>query len=81
MKLKALCQSAFYIHIILSIKLPVSQQNMRNIRLKHAAQLLSSTDIPVNQISLQVGCQTPRYFSQCFKAMFGLTPSEYRNGK
>lgn len=54
---------------------------MRNVRLKHAAELLAKSDIPVNQLSLKVGFQTPRYFSQCFRKMFGVTPTEYREGK
>lgn len=54
---------------------------LRNVRLKQAATLLSETNEPVNQISLMVGFQTPRYFSQCFRQMFGVTPSEYRSGK
>lgn len=40
---------------------------LRNVRLKHAAQLLAETDYPVGQVSLMVGFLTPRYFSQCFK--------------
>ena len=54
---------------------------LRNVRLKHAASLLEQTDMPVNQISLTVGFQTTRYFSQCFRQMFGVTPTEYRNGE
>ena len=54
---------------------------LRNVRLKHVAKLLSETTEPVNQISLMVGFQTSRYFSQCFRQMFGVTPTEYRSGK
>ncbi len=54
---------------------------VRNARLKHAAHLLAETNIPVNQLSLMVGFQTPRYFSQCFRQMFGVTPSQYRGRK
>ncbi len=54
---------------------------LRNMRLKRAAELLAEGDVPVNQLSLQVGFQTPRYFSQCFHKAFGVTPSEYREGK
>lgn len=54
---------------------------IRNVRLKRAAQLLLETDEPVNQIALMVGFQAPRYFSQCFRNVFGMTPSEYRNGR
>jgi AraC-like DNA-binding protein len=53
---------------------------LRNVRLKHAAQLLTTTQTPVNQVSLMVGFQSSRYFSQCFKQLFGVTPSEYREG-
>ncbi|MBQ9191796.1 MAG: helix-turn-helix domain-containing protein [Bacteroidaceae bacterium] len=51
---------------------------LRNVRLKHAAKLLLETNEPVNQISLQIGFQTTRYFSQCFRSLFGMTPSEFR---
>ena len=54
---------------------------MRNVRLKRAAEMLAKSDVPVNQLALMVGFQTPRYFSQCFRKMFGVTPSEYREGK
>ena len=54
---------------------------LRGVRLKHAAHLLAESDIAVNQISLMVGFQTSRYFSQCFKKTFGVLPSEYRDGK
>ena len=51
---------------------------LRNVRIKHAARLLAETDMPVNQVALMVGFQTPRYFSQCFRQMFGVNPIEYR---
>jgi len=54
---------------------------LRNVRLKHAARLLAETSHPVNQVSLMVGFQTSRYFSQCFRQMFGVTPTEYRQGR
>lgn len=54
---------------------------MRNVRLKYAAKLLQETNIPVNQISLMVGFATSRYFSLCFRKMFGVNPSEYRTSQ
>ena len=51
---------------------------LRNVRLKHAAFLLSTTDTPVSRISLMVGFLTPRYFNQCFQNVFGLSPKDYR---
>ena len=53
---------------------------LRNVRLKHAAFLLSTTDTPVSRISLMVGFLTPRYFNQCFQNVFGLSPKDYRAG-
>ena len=53
---------------------------LRNVRLKHAAKLLAETNLPINQISLMVGFQTSRYFSLLFKEMFGVKPTEYREG-
>ena len=54
---------------------------LRNVRLKHAALLLTTSAMPVNQIAQAVGYQTPHYFSQCFRKMFGVSPNEYREGK
>ncbi len=35
----------------------------------------------VNEIAARVGFVTARNFSSQFKKMFGLTPSEYREGR
>jgi len=51
---------------------------MRNIRLKHSITLLEQ-GIPINQVALMVGFQTPYYFSKCFKKMFGVNPSQFHN--
>lgn len=53
---------------------------IRNVRLKHAAQLLASTQLSINEIADRVGFATARNFSSSFKKMFGVLPSEYRNG-
>lgn len=50
---------------------------LRSVRLKRAAKLLSETTMPISEISLAVGFCSPRYFSQYFKKMFGVTPTEY----
>lgn len=51
---------------------------IRNVKMKYAARLLTETSISVTEVSLMVGFQTPRYFSQCFKRVFGVLPTEYR---
>jgi len=50
---------------------------MRNVRLKHSITLLEQ-GIPINQVALMVGFQTPYYFSKCFKKMFGVNPSQFQ---
>ena len=51
---------------------------IRNVRLKHAAELLANSDRPINEIADLVGYQTHKSFTQNFKKMFGILPSEYR---
>ncbi|MCW9001058.1 MAG: response regulator, partial [Kangiellaceae bacterium] len=49
---------------------------LRSYRLEKAAQLINENH-PVGNISFDVGFSSHSYFSQCFKAKFGMTPSEY----
>ena len=49
------------------------------IRLKKASELLSNTNIPIGEISLNVGFNSQNYFCDAFKKHFGLSPTEYRN--
>lgn len=46
-------------------------------RMKKAAELLSSGKYTVSEVSWQVGIEDPFYFSKCFKAQFGCSPSKY----
>jgi signal transduction histidine kinase/DNA-binding response OmpR family regulator len=52
---------------------------LRNIRLKRAAKLLSSTERTVSEIAYEVGFTTPSYFTKCFKDYFGESPSELQH--
>lgn len=51
---------------------------MRNLRLKKARMLLTTTDKTVSEICYEVGFSTPAYFSKCYKEQYGETPSETR---
>lgn len=51
---------------------------IRDIRLQKAASLLEQGSHSVAEIMYMVGFTTPSYFSKCFKARYGLTPSEYQ---
>ena len=52
---------------------------IRNIRLKHAAQMLKSGAGNVSEISFKVGFNDPKYFSRCFKNEFGVTPKDFQD--
>lgn len=47
-------------------------------RLKHAAQLLESTRLPVTQIALESGFEDLSRFSTAFKSAYSNSPSAYR---
>src|SRR5690606_17361599 len=50
---------------------------IKNIRLKHACQIMENDQsISVSEVAFATGFSDPRYFSTCFKAEFGMTPSE-----
>ena len=44
-----------------------------------ATQLIETGEFNMTQISYMVGINDPRYFSKCFKAQVGMTPTEYRD--
>lgn len=49
-----------------------------NIRIDHAKQLITSTELSINQISQVVGFNDPFYFSRYFKKLTSYSPKEYR---
>ncbi|MCW8999511.1 MAG: ATP-binding protein, partial [Kangiellaceae bacterium] len=50
---------------------------LRLYRLQRAAELLANGQ-QITQVSLEVGFTTANYFSQCFKAHYGVSPSDYQ---
>lgn len=51
---------------------------IRDYRIRRAAQLLEVEEYNITEITYMVGLNDSRYFSKCFKQMFGMTPTEYR---
>ncbi|MEG1892154.1 MAG: helix-turn-helix domain-containing protein, partial [Clostridia bacterium] len=47
-------------------------------RLRYAQQLLLSTERGISVIALECGFGSASWFSECFKAKVGVSPSEYR---
>jgi signal transduction histidine kinase/ligand-binding sensor domain-containing protein/DNA-binding response OmpR family regulator len=50
---------------------------VREMRLKRAKQLLDADSGNISEIAYSVGFNNAKYFSTCFKARYGVTPSEY----
>lgn len=51
---------------------------LTQIRMEHARQLLSSTQLPVHEVARRSGFDNEFYFSRAFKQHEGLSPSAYR---
>lgn len=54
------------------------KEYLRIMRLNKASELLSNTDIPIAEVSFKVGISDPLYFSKCFKARFGVSPTAWQ---
>jgi len=53
---------------------------IQNIRLKKAAWMIQNTpNKTIAEISEELGYNSVSYFGKCFKAKFGVVPSEYKN--
>ena len=51
---------------------------IREKRIRHAAHLLTTTQLQIQTIALHCGIMDVQYFSKTFKKLTGKTPKEYR---
>ena len=51
---------------------------LQNLRVEHGKHLLETTDLPVEEISAEVGYADASFFRRLFKRLAGLTPVAYR---
>ncbi len=54
---------------------------IKKCRLAHACQLLTTTNLPVNQIAIQCGIPDYNYFSKVFKSNCGTSPTGYKENQ
>ncbi|WP_460503001.1 ATP-binding protein, partial [Hymenobacter agri] len=50
---------------------------IRDVRMKRAAQLLTSTQLRITEVAEQVGVEDVKYFRKTFQKIYGMAPSEY----
>ena len=51
---------------------------LRTYRLNKATQLLRQNAYTVSEVAYRTGFSSPAYFSKCFKAVYGFTPTGYQ---
>ncbi|KAA6302781.1 MAG: Sensor histidine kinase TodS [Candidatus Ordinivivax streblomastigis] len=51
---------------------------IRNIRLKHACEMLKDSAASISEVAYSVGFSDPRYFATCFKNEFHVSPTEFQ---
>jgi signal transduction histidine kinase/ligand-binding sensor domain-containing protein/CheY-like chemotaxis protein/AraC-like DNA-binding protein len=51
---------------------------IRQVRLKHAARLITEGGHKISEAAYACGFNDPKYFRKCFKTMFGVNPTEYK---
>lgn len=52
---------------------------LSNLRGERAAALLITTDTPIAEVGRAVGWPDPNYFSRRFRALYGVSPRDYRS--
>ncbi|MDE6078309.1 MAG: response regulator, partial [Muribaculaceae bacterium] len=60
------------------LQLPPPIDFIRQHRLKHAAHLLATTSIPIQDVFMQSGFNNRSYFYKEFDKVYGMTPRAYR---
>ena len=54
---------------------------IRNVRLRQAEKLLTTTTLRVNEIAARVGFKNLSYFINSFRELYGVSPTEWKSNK
>ena len=73
----AMSHSALYNKIKLYTELSINEF-IRHFRIQRAGQLLQTTDFGIADIAYQSGFNDLKYFRECFKKEYGMTPTEFK---
>lgn len=57
------------------------QEYLSSIRLNKAEILLRKGDMSIKEIAYETGFSDPKYFSKCFRKVYGVNPSNYLKSK
>jgi Transcriptional regulator containing an amidase domain and an AraC-type DNA-binding HTH domain len=72
----ALSESALYRKVILVTQLSPGAL-INKIRLEYSRELLLNEMGNISEVAYMAGFNNPKYYSRCFKFMFGVTPSQF----
>jgi AraC family transcriptional regulator len=76
------CFSPYHFHrIFRGLTGEPLMEHVRRLRLERAAQRLKSTDRPVTDIAFEAGYESHEAFTRAFRAMFGDSPSGFRESR
>jgi len=53
-------------------------QFVRDVRLRHALNLINDKELSISEIAYEMGFSNPSYFSKCFKEKYGISPSKIK---
>ncbi len=53
-------------------------QYITSLRLEAAKRLLAKKDMPIEEISRNIGFESAKYFSRLFKKRHGVSPTDFR---
>ncbi len=74
-----MCINRSYLYTLFKNAMGMSpQQFLTTFRITKAAELLQTTDLPVESIALSCGYLDPLVFTKSFKQMKKMSPSSYR---